>query len=443
MQEIKGKYTKATIFADTIEEGVYQQVYDIVNCPAFAGQKVVCMPDVHVGSSGPCGLVAMIGDYVCPEHIGVDIGCSVSMMILDRKIPEDKYVDFEHKVRMAVPSGSTLNEKVVIDEKDFFRFLTTGFNRYKSWWPNMLDKLPDKVTELWISEQLKRLRVEPAIFYKSLGTIGGGNHFIEYDEEKEGGLAGITLHFGSRNFGLKVCEFWTNRAKVAFTKKEIDEFLKEYKEGYKKLHKNMKNFKEDFNTYLETKKEGHIQGYLRNDAMKGYLCDMCFAQLYAEYNHMTVQARIKDILKIYGIKVERVITSVHNYLDFSDWTLRKSAISAHEGEEILVPFNMRDGIAICEGIGNPDWLYSCSHGAGRVMSRGKAKHNISLEEFRESMKGIYSTSVGESTIDESPMAYKDTEEIKTLIQETCRIKHYLLPRINIKACSKSKDEDNE
>jgi len=123
--------------------------------------------------------------------------------------------------------------------------------------------------------------------------------------------------------------------------------------------------------------------------------------------------------------------------------LRKSAISAHEGEEILVPFNMRDGIAICEGIGNPDWLYSCSHGAGRVMSRGKAKHNISLEEFRESMKGIYSTSVGESTIDESPMAYKDTEEIKTLIQETCRIKHYLLPRINIKACSKSKDEDNE
>ena len=433
MIELTGKYTTAKIFAETIEEGVYQQVYDIINCKAFEGQKVVCMPDVHVGASGPCGLVATIGDYVCPEHIGVDIGCSVSMMILDKKVPEKKYAEFERRIKNKIPFGFNLNGKTIIDYKDFYKFLTTGFNKYRNFWPEMLMDLPDQVTEKWVSEQLKRLGMDEGVFYKSLGTVGGGNHFIEYDEQKDGELAGVTLHFGSRNFGVKVCKYWMGKTNVALTKDEIKEYTQEFKKDYLNTHENMKNFKNDLNNYLEIKKEGHIKGYLNGEALKGYLCDMCLAQLYAQYNHMTVQKTIKELLIKYGIKEVRTITSTHNFIDLHDHTLRKSAIRSYEGEEMLVPFNMRDGVAICEGLSNPEWLNACAHGAGRKMSRSKAKENVSMDEFKESMKDVYSTTVCKGTIDESPMAYKDTDEIKNLIQETCKIKFMMIPKINIKA----------
>ena len=433
MIELTGKYTTAKIFAETIEEGVYQQVYDIINCRAFEGQKVVCMPDVHVGASGPCGLVATIGNYVCPEHIGVDIGCSVSMMILDKKVPEEKYAEFERRIKNKIPFGFNLNGKTIIDYKEFYKFLTTGFNKYRNYWPEMLMDLPDQVTEKWVSDQLKRLGMDEGVFYKSLGTVGGGNHFIEYDEQKDGDLAGATLHFGPRNFGVKVCKYWMGKTNVALTKNQIKEYTQEFKKDYLNTHENMKNFKNDLNNYLETKNEGHIKGYLNGEALRGYLMDMTFAQLYARYNHMTVQNIIKELLQKYGIKEVRTITSTHNFIDLHDHTLRKSAIRSYEGEEMLVPFNMRDGVAICEGLSNAEWLNACAHGAGRKMSRSKAKENVSMDEFKESMKDVYSTTVCRGTIDESPMAYKDTNEIKELIQETCKIKFMMIPKINIKA----------
>ena len=433
MIELVGKYTTAKIFAETIEEGVYQQVYDIINCRAFEGQKVVCMPDVHVGASGPCGLVATIGSYVCPEHIGVDIGCSVSMMILDKKVPVEKYAEFERRIKNKIPFGFNLNGKTIIDYKDFYKFLTTGFNKYRNFWPEMLMDLPNQVTEKWVSEQLKRLGMDEGVFYKSLGTVGGGNHFIEYDEQEDGDLAGVTLHFGSRNFGVKVCKYWMGKTNAALTKDKVKEYTQEFKKDYLNTHENMKNFKNDLNIYLETKKEGHIKGYLNGDPLKGYLCDMCFCQLYAQYNHMTVRKTIKELLQKYGIKEVRTITSTHNFIDLHDHTLRKSAIRAYEGEEMLVPFNMRDGVAICEGLSNSEWLNACAHGAGRKMSRSKAKEKVTMKEFEESMKNVYSTTVCRGTIDESPMAYKDTNEIKDLIKETCKIKFMMIPKINIKA----------
>jgi RNA-splicing ligase RtcB len=195
----------------------------------------------------------------------------------------------------------------------------------------------------------------------------------------------------------------------------------------------MNGFKEALNKYLETMSEGHIKGYLHGEMMKGYLMDMCFAQLYAQFNHMTVQKTIKELLIKYGIKEVRTIMSTHNFIDLHDHTLRKSAIRSYKGEEMLVPFNMRDGVAICEGLSNPEWLNACAHGAGRKMSRSKAKENVSLEEFKESMRDVYSTTVCRGTIDESPMAYKDTNEIKELILETCEIRFMMIPKINIKA----------
>ena len=435
MIELQGKYATAKIFATTIEDGVYQQVYDIINSKAFDNQQVVCMPDVHVGASGPCGLVATIGDYVCPEHIGVDIGCSVSMMVLDKKLPTDKYAEFEHKVKMAIPFGFNIHEHSIINERDFFKFLTHEFNRYRNYWPEMLYDLPNVVTEEWVSNQLKRIGMDEATFYKSLGTVGGGNHFIEYDEQEDGDLAGVTLHFGSRNFGVKVCKYWMSKTSQPLSKEEIRYHTKIFKEEYIKKHgvKNMLNFKEDLNAYLDTLSAGHINGYLNGENLKGYLQDMCFCQLYAQYNHMTVQQIISKILLKYGIKPTRVITSVHNFIDLHDHVLRKSAIRSYLGEEILVPFNMRDGIAICEGLSNRDWINSCAHGAGRKMSRSKAKSSIDIKDFVKSMEGVYSTSVCDGTIDESPMAYKDTSEIRDLITETCKIKMMLKPKINIKA----------
>ena len=433
MIELVGKYTTAKIFAETIEEGVYSQVYDIINCRAFEGQKVVCMPDVHVGASGPCGLVATIGNYICPEHIGVDIGCSVSMMILDKKVPVKKYVEFEHRIKNKIPFGFNLNGKTVIDYKEFYKFLTQGFNKYRNFWPEMLMDLPDHVDEKWVSEQLKRLNMEEEVFYKSLGTVGGGNHFIEYDEQVDGDLAGITLHFGSRNFGVKVCKYWMSKTTQPMSKIEMKEIIENFKNEYKKTHSNMKEFQSILNEFIGKIKEKHINGYLNGEYMKEYLCDMCFAQLYAQFNHITVQKTIKELLIKYGIKEVRTITSTHNFVDLHDHTLRKSAIRSYAGEEMLVPFNMRDGVAICEGLSNPEWLNACAHGAGRKMSRSKAKENVSMEEFEESMKNVYSTTVCKGTLDESPMAYKDTNEIKDLITETCKIKFMMIPKINIKA----------
>lgn len=433
MIELVGKYTTAKIYADTIEDGVYTQVYDIINCPAFKDQKVVCMPDVHVGASGPCGLVATIGDWVCPEHIGVDIGCSVSMMVLDKKIPQDKYAEFEHRVKNKIPFGFNLNPKVIIDEKDFYKFLTNGFNKYRNYWPEMLMNLPDQVTEKWISSQLKRIGMDEGVFYKSIGTVGSGNHFYEYDEADNQDLAGITLHFGSRNFGVKVCKYWMNKANKGIPNNKLKELTNNFKEQYKKSHNSMEHFQKELNEYLESVKSKHINGYLSGDDLKGYLCDMAFCELYAEYNHITVQNVTKELLLKYGIKVVETIKSTHNFIDLQDHRIRKSSIRSYKGEKMLVPFNMRDGVAICEGKSNSEWLNSCSHGAGRKMSRSEAKKTVSIDEFKNTMKNVYSTTVCQGTIDESPMAYKDTNEIVNLIKETCDIKYMMRPKINIKA----------
>lgn len=458
MIELTGKYTTAKIYAETIEEGVYSQIYDIINCRAFKDQTVCLMPDTHVGKSGPIGLVATIGDWVNPDHVGVDIGCTVSMIEMDKSIPVEKYAEFEHKVKKAIPTGFNIHPKVVIDEKEFYKFLTKGFNKYRNMWPEMLEDLPDHVTEKWVADQLKRLGMDMAVFYKSLGTLGGGNHYLEYGEgveeligidyetagldgtsvttmmEKSIPHYGFSIHCGSRNFGVKVCNYWENKSMSALSKSEIKELTNYFKANWQAQGKPMKeDFRKALNDFLEEKKSHHINGYLTGEYMRGYLCDMCFAQLYAAFNHQTIQKRIKDILHLYGIKEVKTITSTHNFIDLQDHVLRKSAIRAYSGEDMLVPFNMRDGVAICEGKSNLEWLNSCAHGAGRKMSRSKAKENISMDEFTKSMEGIYSTTVCRATLDESPMAYKDTNEIKDLIKETCDIKYMITPKINIKA----------
>ena len=429
---IIGKYTTAEMFANTIEEGVYNQIYDIINSPAFQGKRVLLMPDVHVGASGPCGLVAEIGDYICPEHIGVDIGCSVTMLFLNKKISREKLALLEHRIKKAIPMGFNLNETSQIEDKEFYKFLSREFKSAKSIWPEMLEKLPVNVDERWVSKRLKELSVDEGVFYKSLGTLGGGNHFIEYGETPDKGA--ITFHCGSRNFGVKVCKYWMKETSVGMSKKEIRDAINKIKNDYMKSHKNMKNFDAYLKKNLTLLKNNHLNGYLEGETMKGYICDMVFAQAYAKYNHETIiKAISKVLLTIDNTKIVDKVTCTHNYIDMRDRLLRKSSISAHKGEKIIVPLNMKDGTALCVGKGNPVWMESCSHGAGRKMSRSEAKRNISLEEFKSSMEGIVSTSVNTSTIDESPMAYKNSDEILGLIADTCEIINIVKPLVSWKA----------
>lgn len=472
---ITGKYASCNCYIRSYDEEVLSQVYKLLDCPAFKGQQLALMPDAHVGASGPCGLVATIGDYVCPEHIGVDIGCSVSVMLLDKPIPEEKYADWEHKVKQTIPSGKNINERSVIVDKDFYKFLTNGFNKYRNYWPEMLGDLPSKVDEKWISDVLKRIGMDEGYFYKSLGTIGGGNHFIEYGEDENKEHSGVILHFGSRNFGLKVCKYWmtftTSPMSKAERKDKEREITAKFKEEWKKSGKSMREFKDALKKHVTAEmeklenQEGFVRGYLTGDLMKSYLQDMCLAQLYAEYNHIVVQNRIKDMLLIYGVKVESSLKSVHNFIDLHDHCLRKSAIRAYEEDGLMViPFNMKDGTAICKGKSNPMWLNSAPHGAGRSYSRGEAKRlleratryfelldagkdvsgfsddevklltEFSMKNFKDEMKDVYSTSVCESTIDEAPFVYKSSTEIQSVMEpDTCDVLYLLKPKINIKA----------
>lgn len=435
MIDLKGKYTDAKIFTDNIEEEALKQIYDIINSKPFSGQTIRIMPDVHAGAGITIGFVSTLGDYVCPSHVGVDIGCTVSMKILDKPIPADKYAEFNHKVLQQIGFGFDPSPKRAYSDRDLYDYLTLECNRAKSAHPELFYNLPDKVTQEWITKFCKRINIQEKVFYSSINSVGGGNHFIEYDENEEEGVYGISVHTGSRNLGKKVCEYWENVAKQTLTKEQRKKVTSEFKEHYLETHDKMNNFKEDLEKHIAELTKGKINGYLSGESMHGYFCDMVISMAYAKFNHMTIHKTIQKILNGYGIKEVDEIVSTHNYIDFSGNVpvIRKGAIRSFEGEKMLVPFNMRDGIAICEGKSNDDWLCSCSHGAGRKMSRMKAKSSLSMDEFKSTMDGIYSTTVCADTIDEAPMAYKDTEEIKGIIKETCDVKVMVKPKINIKS----------
>lgn len=469
----KGKYAECKCYIRTYDSSVLDQVSTLVNCPAFKGQSIYLMPDAHVGKSGPCGLASTVGDYINPDHVGGDIGCTVSAIILDKQIPEEKYTDFEHKVKVRIPMGPNIHENQIFETSDFLKFLTKEFNKYRQVWPEMLSDLPNQVTEKWIDTVLKRVKADAARFWKSLGTIGGGNHFLEYDLTKDG-KAAFFCHFGSRRFGQNIYQYWRDVAKDPISKsdrkKKEKELIEEFKVVYKAAGKDLRKFKEEAFKYVNEKfKEleiDFINGYLKGDNLKKYLQDMCFAQLYAKYNHMQVHKIISNILKIYNVKVVDTIFTTHNFIDLEDRTLRKSSIRAKEDEIVIIPFSMKDGVVIAKGLGNQDWGESAPHGAGRVMSRKEAKDRLkqasdytdylvlkeefesdlpfsdekleayfklkkefesleedqiknilsfSLDSFKKEMEGIVTTSVCENTIDESPMAYKDTKEIESVI----------------------------
>lgn len=428
MIELKGQYNKdCKIFNDEIEEDAITLIYSLLNVPVFENVPVRIMPDVHLGKSIVIGFTAPITNMICPSHVGVDIGCSISTYIIDAKINPEEYPILEHKIRQKCPLGFNIQEKRIFEMKDFLKFLRIEYNKAKSSWPKMIGERD--ISEKGISKMLQRIGMDEGIFYKSLGSVGSGNHFLELGECN--GHYTFTIHCGSRNFGVKVCKYWERVAKevkidrTAFSK-ALDE-LKASTVDKTTLPEKIKQLKREYEI-------GTPQGYLKGEDMKGYLSDMVIATAYAAYNHELLAHIIADIFrKINGGKVVDKIKSVHNYVDFQDHMIRKGAIRSYEYERMVVPFNMKDGLAICVGKSNEDWNYSCSHGAGRKLSRSAAKKELSLDEFTEAMKDVYSTSVCRGTLDEAPGAYKDTETILDLIQDTCEVLYMIKPVVNMKA----------
>lgn len=437
MIELKGKYCKdCKVFIDDVEESAMSTIYNILDAKAFEGCKVRIMPDVHDGLGIVVGFSSNFNDMVNPSHIGCDIGCGIETIVFDKSLNKEDYPIFEHRVKKEIPTGFDINERRVFDMKDFIKFIKSEFSRVYSINPNMISDDVD-ISENGISKMLKRIGMDEGMFYKSIGSLGGGNHFEEYGETSDGSIAAFTVHCGSRNFGMKVFRYWENMA----NNPSIDK--KALKEAIAKLKSETKDKRELPSKIEELKKSFEPKipnGYLSGDNLIGYLTDMVFAQAYAKYNRKVILDKVISIMyKINQAKVIDHIASVHNYIDFEDGIIRKGAIRSYIGEKMVVPFNMRDGIAICEGKSNEDWNCTCSHGSGRKMSRSVAKKTLSMDEFKDTMKDVYSTSVCIGTLDESPMAYKDTDVILSHIQDTCQVLYMLIPKINIKAADADVD----
>ena len=395
MLEIKGKFCKdCKIFTDNIEEGALSLVYQFVNDPMFDGAKIRIMPDVHEGKDIVIGFTVPFTDHVNPDHVGGDIGCSVSTAITDLPINAEDYPAIERNIRETVKFGMSIHQKAVYPYSDLYKHLQLRLQQARQQWPEMVSAID--VSERGITAMLKRIEQKEHMFYNSIGTVGGGNHFIEVGVTPEGNYA-FTVHCGSRNLGQMVWKYWKKEA---------------------------------------MKQEGVTNGYLVGEAMKGYITDMVIAQAYAEFNHTVIDRLVMEAICKGSGKTAHILEQIyttHNYIDFSMKMMRKGAVAAPKDAKLVIPFNMRDGLIIARGKGNDDWNCSAPHGAGRLLSRSDAKELIDLEEYKESMKGIYSTSVGTGTIDESPMAYKDPKEILRLIEDTVEVEYFIRPVINLKA----------
>lgn len=393
MKIIKTKYGKEVkIYAETFEYEAYEQVKRLANYEAYKDSNIRIMPDSHAGKGCTVGTTMTITDKVTPNLVGVDIGCGMlTVELKDRNIDCARLDEIIHS---KIPSGFNVNEK----QRNTFNFDNLICAKY----------------------------VDLGRALLSIGSLGGGNHFIEIDYSKKENKYYLVIHSGSRKLGGDVCKYYQDLAfqNVNEMKKVKDELIKKLKsEGrMKEIDSELKKIKKP----ITDKELAHLSGEYFNQ----YLNDMSIAQKFAMLNRKTMA---DIIIKEMGFNEESRFDTIHNYIDFNRMILRKGAVSAELGEKLLIPINMRDGSLICIGKGNPDWNYSAPHGAGRLMSRSKAKENISMDEFENSMNGIFTTSVSQSTIDEAPQAYKSINEISNAIVDTAEIIDIIKPVYNFKA----------
>lgn len=435
MIELKGKYNQdCKIFLDEVEEGAIELVQNILNHEVSEGVQVRIMPDTHVGKGIVIGFTMPMTKMVNPNYIGVDIGCSVTSHKLNKRIEIGQLPTLDHAIRRSVPMGMNIRKEKDFDNwwiESYLEAINLNLQSFQKEWAKRFDEEKESITvdKEYIAQLCKKIGINEDTFYFSVGTLGGGNHFIELGESVNNGSHYLTIHSGSRNFGLKVCNY---HAKKMLAQRGLNQ---EYFDEFKQITKNTlptsdipQKLQELAKKYKVDKKEYLLEG----DDMYNYLVDMVIAQTYAQFNHKVMSKAIFKDLGEEFFAVESIY-SMHNFIDTTDWVIRKGAIRSYKGEKMVIPFNMRDGILICEGKSNPDWNCSAPHGAGRVLARNAALKTLNMEEFAKEMEGIYSSSVCKSTLDESPMAYKDKNIIMEAIKETATIIDSIRPIMNIKA----------
>lgn len=417
MKTIEGYDVK--IFTDNIEERALEQVRGLLSIGVFSDKKIRIMPDVHAGAGCVIGFTGNLGDKVIPNIVGVDIGCGMRVLEFG-KITDIDFHAFHEFIHSNVPSGMIVREDrfgfrpLVGEEMDIYR------------------EAKQIVTEMRCYRSLK----DSSRIYKAIGSLGGGNHFIELDRDDDGNVY-LVIHTGSRNLGKQVAEIYQAAAVHHMTEgyDEFEDLIKRTIEEYKAADR-----RAELQSVIKRMRKEHKEAepklpadlcYLEHQAREDYLHDMRLCQKRAVLNRKLISILL---LKFFpDVEVLEEFESIHNYIS-DDNMVRKGAISSAEGERCIIPLNMRDGSLLCTGKGNPDWNCSAPHGAGRVLSRTQAYEQIKMEDFEESMKGIYSESVNDFTRDESPMVYKPAEEIIANIADTVCINNIVRPIFNFKAC---------
>lgn len=400
MIEINGKFNTAICFTDSVEESAREQIEAVCNEEAFEGTKIRIMPDVHAGVGCTIGTTMTVKDRVVPNMVGVDIGCGMYTVALGKvDIDLEKFDSAAH----FIPCGRNVWEGRIE------RFDLSILRCYR----NLKDS--------------KRLQ-------RSLGTLGGGNHFIEIDSDENGNKY-LIIHSGSRNLGTQVAELYQgiavdlNLGKEDYYKQR-EEIIRTYKETGRRseIQSTLKALKTNFEAKEPTMPAELC--YLYGSFMEDYLHDLNICQEFAKRNR---EKMAEILLEKTGLISLESFHTIHNYIDMGEMILRKGAVSAKSGEKLLIPINMRDGGLICVGKGNSDWNYSAPHGAGRLMSRSEAFETLTMEEYQKEMEGVFTTCVNTSTLDESPMAYKSMDEIVRNIEPTAEIISRIKPIYNFKS----------
>lgn len=398
MFEIKGKINTAVCYAKVVEDEAIEQIRRMCDYEFTEGSRIRIMPDVHAGKGCTIGTTMTVTDKAVPNIVGVDIGCGMYTVKLGKGD-----IDFEKLDEAAhfVPSGMN------VWEGRQERFDLMKLRCYRS------------------LKDTKRLE-------RSLGTLGGGNHFIEVDRAEDG-TNYLVIHSGSRNLGKQVAEIYQqlavdlNKGKETYFK-ERDAIIREYKAAGRRKEIQAALEAISWNERATTMPEDLC--FLYGSYLEDYLADVEICQIFAKRNREKIA---EVLLERTGMSGTESFHTIHNYIDTEEMILRKGAIAAHEGEKVLIPINMRDGSVLAVGKGNPEWNYSAPHGAGRIMSRKKAKENLNLDDYKQEMEGIYTTSVNEATLDEAPMAYKSLEDIIDVIKESVTVIDIMKPIYNFKA----------
>ena len=404
MQTVTGKFNSAKVFTDVVDEKSLQQIRLLCDQEFTEGAKIRLMPDVHAGAGCTIGTTMTIRDKIVPNLVGVDIGCGMETLMIHKDSDTARNFDpakLDKSIRKNIPSG--------FDIRKFMH----DYVAEVEW---------DKIKGTYNKHRAKL----------SLGTLGGGNHFIEADRDQEGNLY-IVVHSGSRHAGLEIAEYYQEEAWKQLngkSKADIEAMIERLKsEGRKnEIEEKFAVLKSQVKT-LVPKDLAYVSGYLFDD----YINDMRIMQHFAMLNRKAMINSISIGLRLKREEIVDQFTTIHNYIDTENMILRKGAVSAMAGEKLLIPINMRDGSLVCIGKGNEDWNCSAPHGAGRIMSRSKARKELSMDEFKSEMSGIYSTTVSKETLDEAPMAYKTMDDIVTNIGPTADIVNVIKPIYNFKA----------